>query len=102
MGDLISKQAAMSDNLHEVYDPAELVKDLADKIGINQLYSIVRDMRGEEPATINPDGLIQERDELKAHVDYLSRKVERLEGKIEGLMFSVRCNGVSGWEDVHG
>lgn len=30
-----------------VYDPMELVKDLADKIGINQLCSIALDMRGE-------------------------------------------------------
>ena len=30
-----------------VIDPCELVADLADKIGINQLYAIAHDMRGE-------------------------------------------------------
>lgn len=35
-----------------VYDPYELVKDLADKIGIHKLYAIVRELRGE------PDGVI--------------------------------------------
>ena len=37
-----------------VYDPVELVKDLADKIGINQLYTIARDMQGES-TTIDID-----------------------------------------------
>lgn len=32
-----------------VMDPVELVKDLADRIGIHQLYAIARDMRPAEP-----------------------------------------------------
>ena len=31
----------------EIIDPCDLVKDLAEKIGIHQLYAIVKDMRGE-------------------------------------------------------
>lgn len=34
----------MSEN---VIDPYELTKDLADRIGINHLYAIVREIRGE-------------------------------------------------------
>lgn len=30
-----------------IYDPVDLVKDLSDKIGINQLYTIVLDMYGK-------------------------------------------------------
>lgn len=36
----------------EICDPVELVRDLADKIGINQLYAIVRDMRGEPEISV--------------------------------------------------
>ena len=31
----------------QIIDPCDLVKDLAEKIGIHQLYAIVKDMRGE-------------------------------------------------------
>lgn len=45
--------------------------------------------------------------ELRAHVKYLEARIEefcherevaRLHGVIEGLKFSIRCNGVSGGE----
>lgn len=36
----------------EICDPVELVRDLADKIGINQLYAIARDMRGEPEISV--------------------------------------------------
>lgn len=80
-------------------DSRELVKDLADKIGINQLYAIAREMRGEG-TDINSDKLRMENDELKAHVEYLSRQAERMRGEIKALAYSVRCNGVSG-NEVH-
>ena len=80
-----------------VYDPRELVKDLADKIGINQLCSIALDMRGEG-TTIDSEKLKMENDELKAHIEYLSRQVECMKGEIKALAYSVRCNGVSGNE----
>ena len=80
-----------------VYDPMELVKDLADKIGIHQLYAIALEMRGES-TTIDIEKLKMENDELKAYIEYLSRKVERMKGEIKALAYFVRCNGVSGNE----
>ena len=77
-----------------VYDPMALVKDLADKIGINQLCSIALNMRGE-CTTIEREKLKIENDELKAHIEYLSRQAEGMKGEIKALAYSVRCNGVS-------
>lgn len=83
----------MKDNV--VYDPVDLVKELADKIGIHQLYAIARDLRGEPVAS---DELMKQNEELKAHISYLQEKVARDEGMVEGLRFALRCNGVSGGE----
>lgn len=76
-------------------NPKELVKDLADKIGIHQLYAIVLEMRGEG-TDVDRGKLKIENEELKAHIEYLSRQSERMKGEIKALAFSVRCNGVSG------
>jgi hypothetical protein len=86
----------MSEN---VIDPRELVKDLADKIGIHQLYAIVVEMRGEG-TDVDRDRLKMENEGLKAHIEYLSRQVEGMRGEIKALAYSVRCNGVSG-NEVH-
>lgn len=75
-------------------NPKELVKDLADRIGIHQLYVLVRELRGE--GADDMDKLKMENDELKAHIDYLTRQADRMRGEIKALAFSVRCNGVSG------
>lgn len=80
-----------------VYDPRELVKDLSDKIGINQLCAIALDMKGES-TDIDSENLKMENNELKAHIEYLSRQVERMKGEIKALAYSVRCNGASGNE----
>ena len=82
-----------------VCDPKELVKDLADRIGIHQLYAIVREMRGEA-TDVDRDNLKIENEELKTHIEYLSRQSERMKGEIKALAYSVRCNGVSG-NEVH-
>ena len=37
-------------------------------------------------------------EELKAHIEYLSRQNDRMKGQIKALAFAVRCNGVSGNE----
>ena len=37
-------------------------------------------------------------EELRAHIEYLSRKNKTMEGEIKALAFAVRCNGVSGNE----
>ena len=82
-----------------VYDPKELVKDLADKIGINKLCTIALDMQGERTSIdIDGESLKMENNELKAHIDYLSRQVECMKGEIKALAYCVRCNGVSGNE----
>ena len=84
----------MNDNV--VYDPVELVKDLADKIGIHQLYAIARDLRGEPDTAVESDALMKQNEELKAHVSYLQEQLARANGMIDGLKFALRCDGVSG------
>ena len=77
-----------------VCDPYDLVKDLADKIGIHQLYAIARDMRGEGDEEIKELKMTIE--ELKSHMEYATRREQQLIGIIEGLKFAIRCNGISG------
>lgn len=36
--------------------------------------------------------------ELKAHIEHLRYEKAKLEGQIDGLVFAIRCNGVSGGE----
>ena len=82
---------------NNVYDPVELVKDLADKIGIHQLYAIARDIRGEG-GDAEREELILQNKELKSHIDYLKEEKAMMQGEINGLRFAIRCNGVSGNE----
>ena len=51
------------------------------------------------------EGLNRQNEELKkqvqelgCHVQYKEREIARLEGRIAGLEFAIRCNGVSGAE----
>lgn len=85
----------MNDNA--VYDPVDLVKELADKIGIHQLYAIARDLRGEP---VPSDELAKRNEELESHINYLQERLSRQEGLVEGLKFALRCNGVSGGDVV--
>lgn len=78
-----------------VYSPVELVKDLADKIGIDQLYACIREIRGEGADCAD---LIRQNEELKHHVQFLEEDKAMLQGEINGLKFAIRCNGVSGGE----
>lgn len=80
-----------------VYDPVELVKDLADKIGIHQLYAIVKDMRGEGGER-RDDELAKKLALVEADNRWLKDKVCRLEGEIDGLKFAIKYNGISGAE----
>lgn len=36
--------------------------------------------------------------ELSCHIQYREKEIARLEGRISGLEFAIRCNGVSGAE----
>lgn len=40
----------------------------------------------------------KEREELRAHIEYLSRQNDSMKGEIKALAFAVRCNGISGNE----
>lgn len=44
------------------------------------------------------DWLRRQLEEKKAESEHLRREMERLRGRIEGLEFALRCNGVSGAE----
>lgn len=85
----------MNDNV--VYDPVDLVRELADKIGIHQLYAIVRDLRGE-PDTAVEDALMKQIEELKEQLRYKREEEAMMHGEINGLRFALRCNSVSGGE----
>lgn len=86
----------MSKNV--VYDPVMLVRDLADKIGIHQLYAIARDIRGEGDEKGDVISLKKQIEELKANIEYLNENKAMMQGEINGLRFAIRCNGVSGNE----
>ena len=51
----------------------------------------------EELETENKD-LKKQVQELICHIQYKEREIARLEGRIVGLEFAIRCNGVSGAE----
>ena len=51
----------------------------------------------EELETENKD-LKKQVQELSCHIQYKEREIARLEGRIAGLEFAIRCNGVSGAE----
>ena len=51
----------------------------------------------EELETENKD-LKKQVQELSCHIQYKEREIARLEGRIVGLEFAIRCNGVSGAE----
>jgi hypothetical protein len=51
----------------------------------------------EQVAAKNPE-YEKEREELRAHIEYLRRQNESMKGEIKALVFAVRCNGVSGSE----
>lgn len=42
----------------------------------------------------------QQLESAKAEIQYLSSKIDRLQGVIEGLKYGLRCNGVSGGEVI--
>lgn len=83
-----------------VCDPVELVKDLADKIGIDQLYAIACDIRGKGGKDVENHilELEMQNKELKARIDYMKEDKAMMQGEINGLRFAIRCNGVSGNE----
>lgn len=98
---------------NNVSDPVELVKDLADRIGIHQLYAIARDLRGEgddiEELRADNEKLRIALDEAREAVNHNSKLVEeerlkhelyRNSGQVDGLKYAIRC--FSGYKEGQG
>lgn len=81
---------------NNVIDPRELVKDLADRIGLDNLMAAASDLQNNAPIPTELDRLTWKNDELENHIKFLERKNAMLEGKIDALKFALRCNGISG------
>lgn len=81
---------------NNVMDPRELVKDLADKIGLDNLMAAAHDLQNNAPVPTELDRLSQLNKELEKHIEFLEKKNAMLEGKIDALKFALRCNGISG------
>lgn len=79
----------------DTMDPRELVKDLADRIGLDNLMAAAIDLQGE-PEPNELDHLRQLNAELGKHAEILEKRNAMLEGKIDALKFALRCNGISG------
>ena len=77
-------------------DPRELVKDLADRIGLDNLMAAASDLQNNAPVPTELDRLSRKNEELENHIKFLERKNAMLEGKIDALKFALRCNGISG------
>lgn len=82
----------MTDN---VMDPRELVKDLADRIGLDNLMAAAHDLQ-DEPEPNELDHLRQLNEELGKQTEILKRRNAELNGQIDALKFALRCNGISG------
>lgn len=82
----------MTDN---VMDPRELVKDLADRIGLDNLMAAAIDLQ-DEPDPNELDHLRKLNEELGKQTEILKRRNAELNGQIDALKFALRCNGISG------
>lgn len=79
----------------DVMDPRELVKDLADRIGLDNLMAAAIDLQ-DEPDPNELDHLRQLNEELGKQTEILKRRNAELNGQIDALKFALRCNGISG------
>ena len=61
---------------------------------------LIAQMVENAPTVINLTEIEKEREELKAHIEYLRKQNESMKGEIKALAFAVRCGGVSG-NEVH-
>lgn len=81
---------------NNVMDPRELVKDLADRIGLDNLMAADSDLQNNAPVQTELDWLSRLNEELKNRIEFLERRNAMLEGKIDALKFALQCNGISG------
>lgn len=80
---------------NNVMDPRKLVKDLADRIGLDNLMAAASDLKNE-PEPNELDHLRQLSEELGKQTEILKRRNAELNGQIDALKFALRCNGISG------
>lgn len=80
---------------NNVMDPRELVKDLADRIGLDNLMAAAIDLQ-DEPDPNELDHLRKLNEELGKQTEILKRRNAELNGQIDALKFALRCNGISG------
>lgn len=81
---------------NNVMDPRELVKDLADRIGLDNLMAAASDLQNNAPVPDELDRLRRMNEALEKQIEFLERKNALLDGKIDALKFALRCNGISG------
>lgn len=79
----------MTDNVMDL-------KNMADRIGgLDNLMAAASDLQ-DEPEPNELDRLRKMNEKLEEHIKFLERKILQLHGKIDGLEFALRCNGISG------
>lgn len=77
-------------------DADELMEHVyRDKLNSREL---IADMVKNAPTVTSAVEMEKMSEELKAHIEYLSRQNNSMKGEIKALKFAVRCNGVSGNE----
>lgn len=77
-------------------DGDELVERVyRDKLDSREL---IADMVKNAPTVTSAIEMEKMCEELRAHIEYLSRQNNMMKGEIKALEFAVRCNGVSGNE----
>lgn len=59
---------------------------------------LIADMVKNAPTVTSAIEMEKMCEELRAHIEYLSRQNNMMKGEIKALAFVVRCNGVSGNE----
>ena len=61
-------------------------------------YELIADMVKNTPTATSAIEMEKVCEELRAHIEYLSRQNNSMKGEIKALVFVVRCNSMSGNE----
>lgn len=59
---------------------------------------LIADMVKNAPTVTSAVEMEKISEELKAHIEWLSRENDKMKGEIKALKFAIRCNGISGNE----
>ena len=77
-------------------DADELMEHVyRDKLDSREL---IADMVKNAPTVTSAVEMEKMCEELKAHIEYLSRRNDVMKGEIKALAFAIKCNGMSGTE----